>query len=88
MNLNEEKSAIVFIALITVVVLSVFSIIGFFIESWIIMLLWNWIVPFIMWCQPLTYWHAAGFNLLISLLFGGNGIGTYFSKILDIFTND
>lgn len=88
MNLNEEKSSIVAIILIAVSVLSIFSFIGFFIESWIIMLLWNWIVPFVMWCQPLTYWHAVGFNLLISLLFGGNGIGTFFSKILDIFIED
>lgn len=47
----------------------------FFLDSWFVMLLWNAIVPVVMWCQPLTYWHAVGINLLISLLFGGGGIG-------------
>lgn len=59
----------------------------FFLDSWFIMLLWNAIVPIVMWCQPLTYWHAVGINLLISLLFEGNiskSIGTVITKSFNI----
>ena len=43
----------------------------FFLESWVIMLLWNAVVVVVMEWGTLNFWMACGLNLLITLLFGG-----------------
>ena len=43
----------------------------FFLDAYFVMLLWNWVVPTVMWLNPLTFWHAVGFKFLISFLFKG-----------------
>lgn len=60
----------------------------FFLESWFVMLLWNAVVPIIMWCQPLTYWHAVGLNFLTSLLFGGGLTKSFYSAIIKVFSDE
>lgn len=40
---------------------------------WVIMLLWNWLIPSIIGWSAITYWQAAGLAVLCKLLFGGMG---------------
>lgn len=39
--------------------------------SWVVMLLWNAILPETVGVKPLTFWQAAGLLLLAKILFGG-----------------
>ena len=41
--------------------------------SWIVMLLWNAILPDIAGVKPLNFWKAAGLLILAKILFGGFG---------------
>jgi hypothetical protein len=40
-------------------------------ETWLIMLLWNWLVPILFNGVTLTFWQTFGVTILIDLLFGG-----------------
>jgi hypothetical protein len=42
----------------------------FFLEAWVVMLLWNAIVPAIFALPTIGFWMACGMKLLISFLFG------------------
>jgi Ca2+/H+ antiporter, TMEM165/GDT1 family len=46
-------------------------IVGIFVVSGVVMLLWNWIIPGISTLSPLTYWQAMGIFILSRILFGG-----------------
>ena len=39
-------------------------------EAWLLMLLWNWLMP-ILNIATVTFWQAFGIGLLIDILFGG-----------------
>ena len=39
--------------------------------GWVVMLLWNWLVPSIFNLREITFWEALGLLLLGKLLFGG-----------------
>lgn len=41
----------------------------FFLTAWIIMLLWNWLIPNLFNASELTYWETVGLSLLCSILF-------------------
>jgi hypothetical protein len=43
--------------------------------GWVVMLLWNWLMPVIFGLKTLTYWQAWGLLLLTSILFKGPGRG-------------
>lgn len=44
-------------------------------EAWIIMMLWNWIVPMFWASAPiLNFWLTLGIMMLCNLLFGGSKI--------------
>ena len=43
--------------------------------SWLVMFLWNAILPDVVGVKPLTFWQAAGLLLLAKILFGGFGKG-------------
>ena len=50
--------------------------IGFlFLCGWVVMLLWNWLMPDIFGLKPLTYWQAWGLLILSHILFKGFGSG-------------
>jgi hypothetical protein len=38
---------------------------------WVVMALWNWLMPAIFDISEITYWQAAGLLLLSKILFGG-----------------
>lgn len=42
-----------------------------FLFGWIVMLLWNWLMPEIFGLKEVTYWQAWGLLLLSSILFKG-----------------
>lgn len=46
---------------------------GFF--GWLVMLLWNWLMPAIFGLPALTFWQAAGLLVLCKILFGSVGGG-------------
>jgi hypothetical protein len=49
-----------------------------FLFGWIVMLLWNWLMPDIFGLKQVTYWQAWGLLLLSCILFGrlgGSGSG-------------
>jgi len=50
--------------------LALFALLG-----WIVMLLWNWLMPDIFGLKVITYWQAWGLFLLSTLLFKGMGGG-------------
>jgi len=41
--------------------------------GWLVMLLWNWLMPAIFHLGLITYWQAFGIVVLAKLLFGGMG---------------
>jgi hypothetical protein len=44
---------------------------GFVAFSWLVMILWNGILPAVLHTGTITFWQAAGILLLARLLFGG-----------------
>ena len=44
-----------------------------FLFGWVVMLLWNWLMPEIFGLKTVTYWQAWGLLLLSSILFGKLG---------------
>ena len=56
-----------------------FAILGaglLFLFGWIVMLLWNWLMPDIFGLKRLTYWQAWGLLILSSILFKGIKCGS------------
>ena len=47
----------------------------FFLFGWVVMLLWNWLMPEIFGLKTLTYWQAWGVLALSCILFGRIGGG-------------
>jgi hypothetical protein len=43
--------------------------------AWVVMLLWNWLMPVIFGLKTLTFWQAGGLLVLTSILFKGPGRG-------------
>lgn len=43
--------------------------------GWIVMLLWNWLMPELFGLAAISFWQAAGLLLLCKILFGGIGGG-------------
>jgi len=39
-------------------------------EGWVVMMLWNWLVPMIFNGPTISFWVSVGICFLISLLFG------------------
>lgn len=42
-----------------------------FLFGWVVMLLWNWLMPALFSIKTISYWQAFGIVLLTRLLFGG-----------------
>ena len=45
--------------------------------GWLVMVLWNWLMPAIFHLGVITYWQAFGIVVLAKLLFGGMGAGRH-----------
>ena len=60
---NERKRWFPFFILIMIA--------GFFLLSWIVMLLWNYIMPALLNTAFITYWQSVGLLLLSKIVFGG-----------------
>lgn len=45
--------------------------------GWIVMTLWNWLMPLIFSLGEINYWEALGILLLSRILFGGHGHGRH-----------
>jgi hypothetical protein len=43
--------------------------------TWILMLLWNWLMPLIFDLTTITFWQALGLLIMSKILFGGFGGG-------------
>jgi len=50
-------------------------VLGLFVISGVVTLLWNWIIPSISTLTALTYWQAMGLFVLCRILFGGFRFG-------------
>ena len=67
-NYDEDKGCGWFIAVILVALVIIFAVTCF--EGWLVMLLWNAVVPMIWAGAPkLSFWLAVGILLLCNLLF-------------------
>ena len=56
------------------ILLGITAAVGFaFLLGYIIMLLWNWLMPEIFGLIEITYWQAVGIIILAKILFGGFG---------------
>ena len=56
-----------------------FAILGIglaFLFGWVVMLLWNWLMPDIFGLKRVTYWQAWGLLILCTILFKGFGSGS------------
>lgn len=47
-----------------------------FLFGWVVMLLWNWLMPELFGLTTVTYWQAWGLLLLSCILFKGNPFGS------------
>lgn len=55
----------------------------FFLAGYVLMLLWNWLMPYLFGVPTVTYWQAFGILILAKMLFGfggGNGPGKHSKK--------
>lgn len=43
--------------------------------GWLVMVLWNWLMPELFGLQTISFWQAVGLLLLCKILFGGIGGG-------------
>jgi hypothetical protein len=41
--------------------------------GWLVMILWNWLMPVVFGLGAITYWQAFGMVILAKLIFGGMG---------------
>ena len=48
----------------------------FFLEAWVVMLLWNALLPTIFSLPTIGFWAACGLKLLINFLFGASKINS------------
>lgn len=62
---------LLWIAPLAIVGLAVFITLG----GWVVMSLWNWLMPGLFGWKTLTFWQALGLLLLTRILFGGVGRG-------------
>ena len=62
---------------------SLSSIITLFLKAWIVMLLWNWLMPDIFIVLPkVSYWQAFGIYMLFNILFNEcTNVTHYLSEI-------
>lgn len=72
MTMNPTKMRkLLWIAPLAIVGLAVFITLG----GWVVMSLWNWLMPGLFGWKTLTFWQALGLLLLSRILFGGVGRG-------------
>ena len=64
---HSPVSRIIAMTIGGVVVSSIFALVF----SWLVMFLWNWLMPSIFNLKTITYWQGFGIILLAKLLFGG-----------------
>lgn len=58
--------------------IAVMVVVGIAALGWVVMLLWNWLMPnLFIGARPVDYWQAMGILLLSKILFGGHGHGHY-----------
>jgi hypothetical protein len=69
---EERNIALKILAVIGFVILGVGLL---FLFGWVVMLLWNWLMPDIFGLKTLTYWKAWGLLALSCILFGRIGGG-------------
>lgn len=63
---------------VKIFVFALFMIGVFFLIGYVLMLLWNWLMPDLFGLSTLTYWQAFGILILAKIIFGfggGNGPG-------------
>lgn len=58
--------------IITILSSFIAALIMAFIIPWIVMLLWNVLIPAIFGLTTITYWQSFGLSILVSFLFGHN----------------
>lgn len=52
--------------------MALLAVAGIAVVGWVVMLLWNWLLPALFTgAQPVSYWQALGILLLSKMLFGG-----------------
>ncbi len=51
--------------------IALFVVVGSAVFGFIVMSLWNWLVPALFGGHPITFWQALGLFLLSKILFGG-----------------
>jgi hypothetical protein len=44
--------------------------------GWLVMILWNWLMPMLFGLKVITYWQAFGICVLSKILFSGTGHGS------------
>jgi len=65
-----KLKTIKFIATLITILLILILIVGVFaLHTWILMLLWNWLVPMLFGLTKITFLQMAGLSILIGLLF-------------------
>lgn len=67
--------------------IAVFFIAGLFLLPYVVMLLWNGILPEVIGVKTITYWQAVGIFILSKLLFGGFKGGGKHHKMKEHFRN-
>lgn len=53
----------------------VFGLGGAALITWVVMLLWNWLMPALFHLGEITYWQSLGLLVLSKILFGSHGHG-------------
>ena len=67
----RSKNPVVIAGTILLIAIAIVGIVLFF--GYMIMFLWNWLIPEIFGLTTITFWQAIGLALLSKLLFGGFG---------------
>lgn len=51
--------------------IAIAGLLGIGVFGWVVMLLWNWLVPAVFAGHTITFWQALGLLVLAKILFGG-----------------
>lgn len=72
MHLDDEILTTIILFLLSIVLIGL----GAFIEGWLVMIIWNRVVPVVFGYHTITYWQAFGLSWLCGLLFKSSQVSS------------
>jgi hypothetical protein len=77
-EMQKPKRFVKVLRIVAIVIAGVlFAVLFALLFGWLVMLLWNWLMPSIFGLKAITYWEAFGITVLSKILLGGISCGSH-----------